>query len=235
MNFQTYAAIVAAGVASALVAPVYAQSATTFTYQGHLSDSGSPADGMYEFQVRLLDGSGTQIGTTQQQLADVSEGMFMLDLDYGPSAFDGSARFLEIGVRSVMSGGAYIILSPNTSIASAPVAQFALDGNEGPQGPQGIQGDQGPQGPQGPQGNTGPQDPRATLAPKARRVIRGQPGPKGHRVLSARPARPAGSDLTTSPLALPTMLTMTPHTPQARGYRSAAPRSPSLQTPLSRA
>jgi len=192
MNYRTYAAIVAAGAASALVAPVYAQSATTFTYQGHLSDAGNPADGMYEFQVRLLNGSGTQIGTTQLLLADVSEGMFMLDLDYGPSAFDGSARFLEIGVRSVMSGGAFTILSPDTLVTSTPVAQFALEGNEGPQGPQGIQGEQGPQGPQGPQGNSGPQGPQGDTGPQG---PQGDPGPEG-------PQGPIGPAGTTSWLGL---------------------------------
>lgn len=195
MNFKTFAAIVAAGAACALASPAAAQSATTFTYQGQLSDAGSPADGMYEFQVRLLDGSGAQVGTTQLMMADVVEGMFMLNLDYGPSAFDGSARFLEIGVRSVMSGGAYTILSPNTSVASAPVAQFALEGNEGPQGPQGIQGDQGPQGPQGPQGNTGPQGPQGDAGPQGPQGDPGPTGPEG-------PQGPVGPPGTTSWLGL---------------------------------
>ena len=191
MNFKTFTAIIAAGAASALVSPAAAQSATTFTYQGRLTDAGSPADGMYEFQVRLLDGSGVQVALTKVMLADVSEGMFMLDLDFGSSAFNGSYRELEIGVRSVMSGGAYTILTPNTPVTSTPVAQFALDGNQGPQGPVGPQGPQGAQGPQGPQGNTGPQ---GDTGPQG---AQGEPGPTGPQGPEG-PEGPVGPPGTTS-------------------------------------
>src|SRR5262245_28487987 len=48
--------------------PVAAQS-TAFTYQGKLSDSGNPANGNYDLQIKLFDtatvGTGTQQGTTQ--------------------------------------------------------------------------------------------------------------------------------------------------------------------------
>ncbi|MBO6740034.1 MAG: tail fiber domain-containing protein [Phycisphaerales bacterium] len=191
MNFKTFTAIIAAGAASALVSPAAAQSATTFTYQGRLTDAGSPADGMYEFQVRLLDGSGVQVALTKAMLADVSEGMFMLDLDFGSSAFNGSYRELEIGVRSVMSGGAYTILTPNTPVTSTPVAQFALDGNQGPQGPVGPQGPQGAQGPQGPQGNNGPQ---GDTGPEG---AQGEPGPTGPQGPEG-PEGPVGPPGTTS-------------------------------------
>ncbi|MHA7814410.1 MAG: tail fiber domain-containing protein [Phycisphaerales bacterium] len=191
MNIKTFAAIVAAGAACALVSPAAAQSATTFTYQGRLTDAGSPADGMYEFQVRLLDGSNAQIGATQLLMADVVEGGFMLNLDFGANAFDGSARFLEIGVRSVMSGGAYTVLTPNTRVASAPVAQFALEGNEGPQGPQGPIGPEGPQGAQGPQGNTGPRGPQGDTGPQGPQGDQGPVGPEG-------PEGPVGPPGTTS-------------------------------------
>lgn len=86
MKLNTVAAVFAAGALCALVSSAFAQSASTFTYQGHLSDNGSPADGMYEFQVRLLDGTGVQVGMAKTLLVDVSDGMFKLDLDYGASA-----------------------------------------------------------------------------------------------------------------------------------------------------
>ena len=45
---------------------VSAQTAT-FTYQGRLQDTGTPANGNYDLQVALFDNSsgGTQVGTTQ--------------------------------------------------------------------------------------------------------------------------------------------------------------------------
>ena len=134
------------GIAIVISTPAHAQSATTFTYQGTLTESGTPADGLYEFEVRLLDNLGAQIGFTETPIATVTEGVFQMDLDYGPAVFDGSQRFLEISVRSVMDGGAFTTLSPNHPITSTPIAQFALEGNEGPTGPQGIQGNPGTPG-----------------------------------------------------------------------------------------
>lgn len=195
MRLNTVAAVFAAGAVCALVAPASAQSATTFTYQGHLSDNGNPADGMFEFQVRLLDAMGTQVGTTQTMLVDVTEGMFQLNLDYGPGAFDASARELEIGVRSVMGGGAYTILTPNTPVNSTPVAQFALSGNEGPQGPVGPEGPQGPQGETGPTGATGPQGPAGPQGDTGATGPEGPQGPEG-------PEGPVGPPGTTSWLGL---------------------------------
>ncbi|MEX0875839.1 MAG: hypothetical protein WD114_00120, partial [Phycisphaerales bacterium] len=171
MHLAPFAAAIGLGLVFNSTA--LAQSATSFTYQGHLAESGEPAEGMYEFEIRLLDDMGVQIGGVATPVAMVSEGRFTVDLDFGPGVFDGSPRMLEIGVRDMMSGGAFAVLSPNTPISSAPVAQFALAGNEGPQGPQGADGPQGPigpVGPQGPQGDTGPQGP---IGPQ------GDPGPTG--------------------------------------------------------
>jgi len=162
MRHDLFAAML--GTAVLLTAPAHAQSATTFTYQGHLTDAGSPADGLYEFEVKLLDNLAVQIGFTETPIATVTDGTFTMELDFGPAAFDGSQRFIELSVRSVMDGGAFTTLSPNQPITSTPVAQFALEGNEGPVGPQGnpgadgldgAPGSQGPQGEQGPQGDPG--------------------------------------------------------------------------------
>lgn len=165
MNQSSVVALFAAGATSALVSPLYAQSASTFTYQGRLAENGGPADGMYEFRVRMLDASNNQVGDVQDLMRDVRDGLFTLDLDFGIGAFGNSARFLQIGVRSVMDPGPYTMLSPNTLITATPVAQFALSGNEGPQGPQGPQGDAGPQGPRGFVGPAGPQGPEGPQGP----------------------------------------------------------------------
>jgi len=187
MRHDLLAAIL--GTTVVLSAPASAQSATSFTYQGSLTDSGSPADGMYEFEVRLLDDLSVQIGLTETPIATVTDGVFEMNLDFGPTAFDGSARFLEISVRSVMDGGAFTMLSPNQPVGSTPVAQFALAGNEGPVGPQGPQGAQGPQGntgSQGPQGNEGPEGPQGIQGPE------GPVGPPGTTLWSGLTGVPAG-------------------------------------------
>jgi len=186
MRHDVFAAML--GTAVVISTPAHAQSATTFTYQGHLTESGTPADGLYEFEVRLLNDLEAQIGIAETSIATVTEGIFAMDLDYGPAAFDGNQRFLEISVRSVMAGGAFTTLSPNHPITSTPVAQFALSGNEGPTGPQGdpgtdgldgtpgSQGPQGEQGPQGIQGNPGADGNDGAQGPQGDQGIPGTPG-----------------------------------------------------------
>ena len=176
---RTISALAVACVVCFFTSPLIAQSATRFTYQGRLHENGDPADGMYEFRVRLLDASDAQIGTTQFLMSDVREGTFQLGLDFGSGAFVNAARFLEISVRSIMDAGPYTLLAPNTQITTTPIAQYALAGNEGPQGPAGPQGTQGDTGPIGPRGLPGPIGPQ------------GPEGPQG-------PQGPAGSSGTTS-------------------------------------
>jgi hypothetical protein len=94
------------------------------TYQGRLLDNNVPANGQYDFVFTLFDAlsGGNQISTpvniTNQT---VSSGLFSASLDFGPGAFGGDARWLEIGVRST-GGGSYVTLSPRQSLSAAPFA-----------------------------------------------------------------------------------------------------------------
>jgi len=106
---------------------VHAQG-TAFTYQGKLADSGTPANGNYDFEFKLFDtssvGTGVQQGSTVQRLnVSVVAGVFTVSLDFGAcaSCFNGAGRFLEISVRPT-SGGAFTTLSPRQPINSSPYA-----------------------------------------------------------------------------------------------------------------
>jgi hypothetical protein len=98
---------------------------TGFTYQGRLTDTGNPADGSYDFEFKLYDDpdTGAQVGDTVT-VGDktVTDGLFTAELDFGCGAFNGEARYLEIGVRSGGSSGAYTTLSPRQPITAAPFA-----------------------------------------------------------------------------------------------------------------
>ncbi|MBN1865905.1 hypothetical protein JW916_01310 [Candidatus Sumerlaeota bacterium] len=75
---------------------------SAFTYQGQLTEGGIPANGSYDFRFRLFDApsAGTQIGSTLTiDAVSVTGGVFTVTLDFGPDAFDGSARFLRVQVR----------------------------------------------------------------------------------------------------------------------------------------
>ena len=100
---------------------------TAFTYQGRLTDDGSPANGPYDFEFKLYDGSGTQVGSTVTvDDKDVADGLFTVELDFGSDIFTGDARYLEISVRPG-SGGAYTTLLPRQTLTPAPYA-LALPG-----------------------------------------------------------------------------------------------------------
>jgi hypothetical protein len=98
-----------------------------FTYQGRLTDGGSPASGTYDFQFILYDAAvgGAQQGpVVARDDVAVTNGLFTVSLDFG-SVFAGSKRWLEIGVRPGASTGAYSTLSPRQELAPAPNAVFS--------------------------------------------------------------------------------------------------------------
>ena len=100
-----------------------------FTYQGKLSEGGTPATGNYDLQFALFDSlsGGTQIGATQTvSTVAVSAGIFKVQLDFGASAFPGANRWLEISAR-VSGVGSFIPLSPRQQITSTPYALRSLN------------------------------------------------------------------------------------------------------------
>lgn len=101
---------------------------TTFTYQGRLTDGGSPANGTYDLRFILYDAEsgGAQVGTTvTKDDVAVQNGLFSVELDFGANAFRGDARWMEIAVRPGSSTGAYTVLSPRQPVSPAPYALYA--------------------------------------------------------------------------------------------------------------
>ncbi len=99
---------------------------TAFTYQGRLTDGGSPANGEYDFQFRLYNGNdGSEVGSPiSQENVSVTEGGFTVQLDFG-NVFDGTPLLLGISVRPGSSSGAYTTLSPRQPLTPAPYAHYA--------------------------------------------------------------------------------------------------------------
>lgn len=113
-----------------LAAISLAAQTTSFTFQGKLTDTSMDANGPYDFVFKLYDSlaNGTQVGgdITVNDL-NVSAGIFTTNLDFGPAAFSsGSARFIEINVRSGASTGAYTELTPRQRVTSTPYAVKSL-------------------------------------------------------------------------------------------------------------
>ena len=99
---------------------------SAFTYQGHLTDQGTPASGAYDLRFSLQDTSGAAIGTALVlDDVNVTGGVFTVSLDFGDAAFNGDDRFLAIAVRRGNQTGGFTELLPRTAIAPTPYAQVS--------------------------------------------------------------------------------------------------------------
>jgi hypothetical protein len=113
-----------------------APAGTAFTYQGQLKQSGLPATGMYDLQFSLFTAlaGGAPVGSIQMvSNVSVVNGLFTVQLngagEFGPNAFDGAERFLQIEVRTPSGGGAFTALTPRQPITGAPFAIGQLVAN----------------------------------------------------------------------------------------------------------
>jgi trimeric autotransporter adhesin len=113
--------------AAPLVTPVPPPAA--FTYQGQLKQSGSPANGQYDFQLSLYDAptGGSLVSGPVTATLTVTNGLFTATPDFGAAAFQGSARWLEIAVRP-SGGGPYTTLSPRQPLTPSPYAVSVVPG-----------------------------------------------------------------------------------------------------------
>ena len=103
---------------------------STFTYQGQLVADGNPANGPFDLRFTLHDAaiSGNQVGSAlTNSPVNVTNGLFTTALDFGSSAFDGSARWLQIGVRTNGDTNAYVLLAPRQLLTSTPYAVRAAN------------------------------------------------------------------------------------------------------------
>ncbi|MDQ3132919.1 MAG: hypothetical protein M3Q99_19490 [Acidobacteriota bacterium] len=106
-----------------LFAVSIAAQTTVFTYQGKLTDPGTPQS-IYQMEFKLFGSTGgaDQIGATVTNTnVSVNQGAFTVNLDFGAAAFDGADRFLEIAVKR-NAGDPFTIFTPRPKINSAPYA-----------------------------------------------------------------------------------------------------------------
>lgn len=98
-----------------------------FTYQGRLTDGAIAAHGTYDFRFRLFNGSENPI-TPNLDITNVSivNGIFTVELSFGPSLFGGEERFLEVSVKKPAEPE-YTLLSPRQRITSTPYSMKSLN------------------------------------------------------------------------------------------------------------
>jgi hypothetical protein len=99
-----------------------------FTYQGRLSAAaGRPVDGACAFRFHLYPAlsGGSALGTVSLPAVAVNDGYFSAALDFGPGAFTGQDRFLEIQVNC--DGASYVTLSPRQQVHASPYALYSAE------------------------------------------------------------------------------------------------------------
>jgi photosystem II stability/assembly factor-like uncharacterized protein len=103
---------------------------SVFNYQGQLSENGAPAGGIYDLRFAVygsVSGGSPLAGPLTNNAVGVTNGLFTVALDFGSAVFDGSPRWLDIGVRPSGSPVAFTVLSPRQPLTSVPYAIRALN------------------------------------------------------------------------------------------------------------
>ena len=110
------------------VAPQATGVTNEFTYQGQLKANGVPANGFCDFVFTVWDAAtgGTQPdpAPAPRTNVQVTNGAFTIpNLYFAEQVFDGSARWLEIGVKCPAgSAGSYTTLAPRQALTATPYA-----------------------------------------------------------------------------------------------------------------
>ena len=120
------AALVLLSTLNPQLSTVFAQG-TAFTYQGQLTSGNSPANGSYDLTFALFNagGGGAQSGVTLTNTATaVTNGLFIVTLDFGGGIFNGTNYWLAIGVRT-NGNGTFTALLPRQQITPVPYAIYS--------------------------------------------------------------------------------------------------------------
>ena len=120
-------AVLAFSLSGVLADPV----GSAFAYQGRLNDGGQPAGGSYDVKFALYaapsPSGGAQIGAAITNLnLVVSNGLFNVTIDFGADAFNGDARWLQIGVRTNGSTADFQLLTPLQALQPQPYALYTI-------------------------------------------------------------------------------------------------------------
>jgi hypothetical protein len=113
---------------TAICLPAVAQSTSSFTYSGRLLDNGAPANGLYDmaFTLHSSETGNSPVGNPSTVLVpdvNVVQGLFTTVLDFGPDAFTGDPRWLEVSVGP--TNVTLTVLGPRPQVRTVPQSSFA--------------------------------------------------------------------------------------------------------------
>lgn len=108
-----------------------AQPTSTFTYSGRLMQSNAPADGLFNitFTLHSAPTANTPVGnpnTVFRSPVSITNGLFTIPLDFGPDAFSGETRWLELTIGPAGAPPANnTLLSPRQLLSMVPQTTYA--------------------------------------------------------------------------------------------------------------
>ena len=101
---------------------------TAFTYQGFLNSNSNAANASYDMRFMLFNDPNVTLpiisGPITNLAVGVTNGIFTTTVDFGASPFDGSARWLEMALRTNGSASAFTVM-PRTQLTPTPTAIYA--------------------------------------------------------------------------------------------------------------
>lgn len=102
---------------------------TAFTYQGLLKQAGLPVTGDADMVFHLWDAEtgGSLYDSYGVAFIPIVDGLFTVELDFGPDPFEGNACWLEIEVEFPSGVGNWATLNPRQEITPTPYALMAAN------------------------------------------------------------------------------------------------------------
>ena len=97
---------------------------TAFTFQGRLVKNGNPVDGVtctFTFALHGAASGGSSLATVSPT-AQVSDGYFTANVDFGAGVFEGEARWVEVSVQCPGDGSAVPLNDKRIPLNPAPYA-----------------------------------------------------------------------------------------------------------------
>src|ERR1700690_3732844 len=104
---------------------------TAFTYQGQLLATNGPAHGLYDLTFALYNAGsgGSQFGSPlQTNGVFVTNGLFVVTVDFGAGLFNGTPYWLQLGVRT-NGAVSFFPLSGRQALTPTPYAIYAESAN----------------------------------------------------------------------------------------------------------
>ena len=100
---------------------------TAFTYQGRMTSGASGVTGLYDFHIVLYDSLAGGNALRQQNFTaiGVTNGLFVLPLDFGGNSFKGEPLWLSLSAKTNGSAAPFVAMTPRQPLTPAPYAMFA--------------------------------------------------------------------------------------------------------------